>query len=92
MKGYWCVMVKKLNRIFKRKNTEHPYPFLRIPLNGNDYRGIPTTVCPCGVDQFIILAGFSDEERLVSWYALDGVCAGCGSLISLPCPADLIGA
>lgn len=52
-----------------------------------DYRGVPTYVCPCGSDLFLMAAKF-DETQLPGWYLLDGVCAHCGALVTLPCPAD----
>lgn len=54
---------------------------------GSDYRGIPSTVCPCGYDMFIACVSF-DDDRTVSSYILDGVCAACGSLATLPTPID----
>ena len=54
---------------------------------GSDYRGMPSTVCPCGYDMFIACVSF-DDDRTVSSYILDGVCAACGSLASLPTPID----
>lgn len=80
-------MGARINRLLRKTTRKHPLPFMQLPLNGNDYRGIPTMVCPCGCDMFIMLAKF-DEDRLPGWFALDGVCAACGALVSLPCPAD----
>jgi hypothetical protein len=54
---------------------------------GTDYRGIPTCVCPCGCDTFIACVKF-DDDRELAWYLLDGVCALCGSLVTLPTPID----
>jgi hypothetical protein len=78
-------MVRKIFRSW-RKPKRHPLPFMRLPMNGNDYRGIPTCECLCGCDSFIVLCKFDPEEKMVSWYALDGVCGYCGSLVTLPYP------
>jgi hypothetical protein len=58
-----------------------------VKRGGSDYRGMPSTVCPCGYDVFIACVSF-DDDRTVSSYVLDGVCAACGSLASLPTPID----
>jgi hypothetical protein len=55
--------------------------------DGTDYRGMPSLVCPCGCNTFIACVSFS-EERIVGAYLCDGVCASCGSLVSLPTPID----
>jgi hypothetical protein len=67
----------------------HPLPWFSH-LNEQpsaDYRGAPTYVCPCGSDMFLIAARF-DDTQLPAWYLLDGVCAHCGALVTLPCPAN----
>jgi hypothetical protein len=71
-------------------NFSHPLPWMQHlgePEDRADYRGTPTYVCPCGSDMFLIAARF-DDTQLPAWYLLDGVCAHCGALVSVPCPAD----
>jgi len=60
----------------------------RLPESfGSDLRDLgPVHVCPCGSQVFSIMASFEDYE-LVWWY-LDGTCANCGNLVTIPCPAD----
>jgi hypothetical protein len=54
-------------------------------------RGIPTRVCPnCSSDLFTIQAQF-DENYEISLYLLDCVCAYCDTLLTAPCPLDMIG-
>lgn len=78
-----------LRRRRKQKNPLIPTVFgALLEGNGSDYRGFPSTVCPCGCDTFIACVKFDDEERLPVWYLLDGVCAMCGSLVTLPTPID----
>lgn len=51
----------------------------------DDWRGFgPTHACPCGSNLFHMLASFDAGE--VAFYALDGVCAECGSAVTLPYP------
>ncbi len=68
----------------------HPLPWVRH-LGGAeeraDYRGMPTYVCPCGYDMFLIATRF-DETQLPAWYLLDGVCVSCGALVTVPCPSN----
>lgn len=55
-----------------------------------DLRGNPIgDVCVCGCEFFVMLGGFVDGE--MSFYFLDGECAGCGSMVTLPTPIDRIG-
>ena len=53
-----------------------------------DYTGIPTAVCPCGYAMFIACVQFDEVERTIEYYLLDGVCAMCGSLVTLPTDDD----
>ena len=53
-----------------------------------DYRGVPTHACPCGNKLFKILACFDDYE--ISLYTLDGKCAECGALVTVPTPLDRV--
>lgn len=85
-----------LLRMFKPKKplnfngfSGHPLPWMDRCFDGDqaDYRGAPTYVCPCGYDLFVMAARF-DETQLPAMYLLDGVCAHCGALVTLPCPAD----
>lgn len=65
-----------------------PLPFAAFSESPSaDYRGVPTYVCPCGYDLFVIAAKF-DETQLPAFYLLDGVCASCGALVTVPCPVD----
>lgn len=78
---------KKRKRV--QQNPMIPTLFGALFTQGtSDYRGIPTTVCPCGYDMFIACVTFDDEERSVASYVLDGACALCGSLVTLPTPID----
>lgn len=75
----------------KNKGFSHPLPWMRHLFhveNPPDYRGIPTYVCPCGSDMFLIGAIFDGETQQPGMYLLDGVCMCCGSVVSVPCPAD----
>jgi len=53
-----------------------------------DIRGIPTAVCPCGYDMFIALIQFDEQDRTIEHYITDGVCALCGTLVTLPTEMD----
>jgi len=58
-----------------------PKPF------GADLRGLgPIHVCTCGSQVFQVMASFEDSE--IVWWFLDGTCASCGNLVTIPCPAD----
>ena len=41
-------------------------------------------VCVCGCEVFVMLGGFVDGE--IAFYFLDGECASCGSMVTLPTP------
>jgi len=43
-------------------------------------------ICVCGCEVFVMLGGFVDGE--VAFYFLDGECASCGSMVTLPTPKD----
>lgn len=69
---------------------QHPLPWIRHLGHDDDradYRGMPTYVCPCGYDMFLIATRF-DETQLPAWYLLDGICVACGALVTVPCPHD----
>ena len=42
-------------------------------------------VCVCGCEVFIALISF-DEYNEIAFYFLDGECADCGSMVTLPYP------
>ena len=43
-------------------------------------------VCLCGSEIFIALVAFENKE--ISFYFLDGECASCGSMVTLPYPEN----
>lgn len=52
-----------------------------------DLRDTPIgDICVCGCEVFVMLGGFLDGE--VSFYFLDGECASCGSMVTLPTPKE----
>ena len=52
-----------------------------------DLRGAPIgDICMCGNELFHALVAFEDGE--ISFYFLDGECASCGSMVTLPTPLD----
>ena len=52
-----------------------------------DLRDTPIgDICVCGCEVFVMLGGFMDGE--VSFYFLDGECASCGSMVTLPTPKE----
>ena len=54
-----------------------------------DARGIPSPECPsCGSWLIKISVNF-DEEYEIASYLLDGECAMCGTLMTVPTPLDL---
>jgi len=65
---------------------KHPFPVLEHPTD--DFRGRPTFECACGCAVFIMITAFDQETRLPGWYALDGWCFECGTLVTLPTPID----
>lgn len=55
--------------------------------NAMDLRDTPIgDICVCGCEVFVMLGGFLDGE--VSFYFLDGECASCGSMVTLPTPKE----
>ena len=55
--------------------------------NAMDLRDTPIgDICVCGCEVFVMLGGFVDGE--VAFYFLDGECASCGSMVTLPVPKD----
>lgn len=82
---------KKLKKALKNKGFSHPLPWMQHLMEAEerpDYRGVPTYVCPCGHDMFLIAAIFDGETQQPGMYMLDGVCCHCGALVTVPCPAD----
>ena len=85
-----------LKRLLKRpkplqnKGFSHPLPWMNMLMDKErvDYRGVPTYVCPCGYDMFLIAAVFDGDTQQPGMYLLDGVCTHCGALVTVPCPAD----
>lgn len=79
--------------MFRRKKAlvrkGFPLPYTTLNDMGDaDYRGQPTFICPCGCEWFIMCAVFDIDERLPGFYLTDGLCASCGSLVTLPTPVD----
>lgn len=58
------------------------HPFIGVPSDGSDYRGIPTQTCPCGGNQFYITAWFSEDTYEVAGYLTDAMCSTCGALVT----------
>jgi hypothetical protein len=58
-----------------------PEPF------GADLRDLgPVHACTCGCTMFNIMASFEDYD--IAWWFLEGTCANCGNMLTIPCPAD----
>lgn len=53
-----------------------------------DMRGIPTAICPCGYSMFVAVVQFDEIERTIEYYLTDGICALCGTLVTLPTQMD----
>ena len=54
---------------------------------GADLRQLgPVHACTCGCTVFNIMASFEDYD--IVWWFLEGSCANCGNLITIPCPVD----
>lgn len=53
-----------------------------------DYRGIPTSVCPCGCNVFKIVAQLDDDHQIAA-YSLNGYCFGCGAAVTIPTPKEV---
>lgn len=52
-------------------------------------RGIPTSVCPeCSFDLFKVVVKFDPKDYEIGLYLLDGECAKCGTLVTIPTPMD----
>lgn len=50
----------------------------------SDWRGIPTSVCPCGGTLFLTPVEFDGEEREISGYVNTAFCCDCSSMITVP--------
>jgi len=66
---------------------DHPFHALEHPIKA-DYRGTPTLECLCGSDLLLVCAAFDPDTREPGIYMLDGMCACCGALLTLPTPID----
>ncbi len=54
-----------------------------------DARGIPTTECPnCSNVLFKIIVQFDPADYEIGLYLTDGECTKCGTIITVPTPAD----
>jgi uncharacterized Zn finger protein len=52
-------------------------------------RGIPTCICPeCSSDLFKVVVKFDPSDYEIGIYLLDGECAKCGTLVTIPTPMD----
>lgn len=52
-------------------------------------RGVPTAQCPnCNGKLFKIIAQFDPVDYEIGLYLLDGECAKCGTLVTIPTPLD----
>jgi hypothetical protein len=79
----------KLRRKKALVRKAFPLPYTALNEMGDaDYRGQPTFCCPCGCEWFIMCVQFDVDERLPGFYLTDGLCAACGSLVTLPTPVD----
>lgn len=79
----------KLRRKKPLVNKAFPLPYTTLNEVGEaDYRGQPTFMCACGCEWFIMCTIFDADTRLPGFYLLDGLCAACGALVTLPTPAD----
>lgn len=69
------------------RKQDHPFVAM---LDGpaTDVRGMPTFACMCGCTWFYTVARFDQDTRLVGMYLTDGMCALCGTLVTLPTPVD----
>lgn len=80
-------------RLWKRKKTSNTNGFL-APFAGldepptADYRGVPTMTCPCGSDWLVMVFRYDPETRMPGLLLLDGLCATCGSMLTLATPVD----
>lgn len=54
--------------------------------NATDIRGVPTTVCICGCDVWILKVRFDRETGEIGMYFMDMECASCGTIANPPIP------
>ena len=78
---------------FRRKKSNDtkafPLPFSALSEPSTyDYRGIPTLTCPCGCDWLLACVMYDPDTREPGMIILDGLCASCGALVTLPTPID----
>jgi hypothetical protein len=74
--------------VARQRVLNHPFAALGEPA-GADYRGVPTTVCPCGSDMLLICCIFDPQELLPGMFMLDAMCACCGALLTVADPTLL---
>lgn len=82
----WCTV-----RWFKRRKVNDTKDFtlpFNVGIGAYDYRGIPTLACPCGCEWLLACVMYDPETREPGMYILDGLCASCGALVTLPTPID----
>lgn len=82
--------MKRLWQRLRRKmpaNQPSNHPFWDVEPTGLDLRGFPTTHCLCGEQMFYAVVWFT-PDREVGGYLLDGLCASCRALVTLPTPID----
>lgn len=48
----------------------------------NDYRGVPTSMCPCGCDLILVPVVFN-ELREIAGYVNTGFCSLCGAMVTV---------
>ena len=81
-------LFRKRKVVAPQRVLNHPFAALGEPV-GADYRGVPTTVCPCGSDMLIICCIFDPEENLPGMFMTDAMCAHCGALLTVADPTLL---
>lgn len=48
----------------------------------DDYRGVPTAMCPCGSDLILVPCVFN-ENREIAGYVNTGFCSQCGAMLTV---------
>lgn len=54
----------------------------------DNYRGIPTRMCPCGSEWFNVPMTFDEDYEPAMW-GTKATCFSCGAEVTAPCPPDL---
>jgi hypothetical protein len=80
---------KKVGAVRTIPQRDHPFHALEDPVRA-DYRGNPTLECICGSNMLLMCAAFDPDTREPGLYLLDGMCAHCGALVTLPTPVDKV--